>query len=77
MLHRRDSFKKRSSRHGEAQEDAKAFWNDLCQLRRYPDLDENGQAPGEIELAQFHHPQEFRIILADLGELPSPQETPQ
>jgi aminoglycoside phosphotransferase (APT) family kinase protein len=29
--------------HDEAHEDAKAFWTDLCNLRRYPNLDEKGQ----------------------------------
>lgn len=29
--------------HGDAHEDAKQFWTDLCHLRQYPDLDEKGQ----------------------------------
>lgn len=29
--------------HGEGQEEARAFWADLCKLSRYPDLDEKGQ----------------------------------
>lgn len=29
--------------HDEAHEDARAFWTDMCNLRKYPDLDEKGQ----------------------------------
>ncbi|KAJ0422302.1 hypothetical protein BJY00DRAFT_280630 [Aspergillus carlsbadensis] len=29
--------------HGEAHEDAKAFWMDVCNLRQHPNLDEKGQ----------------------------------
>lgn len=29
--------------HGEAHEDAKKFWTDMCNLRKYPDLDHKGQ----------------------------------
>lgn len=29
--------------HGEAHDNAKAFWTDMCNLRQYPNLDEKGQ----------------------------------
>lgn len=29
--------------HGEAHENAKAFWTDMCSLRQYPDLDDKGR----------------------------------
>lgn len=36
-------LQERLGAHGEGYEDAKAFWKDMCNLRRYLDLDEKGQ----------------------------------
>jgi hypothetical protein len=36
-------LRERLSVHGEARENAKAFWTDMCNLRQYPNLDEKGQ----------------------------------
>ncbi|CAG8373869.1 unnamed protein product [Penicillium salamii] len=36
-------LRERLSVHGEAHEEAKAFWTDMCNLRQYPNLDEKGQ----------------------------------
>ncbi|CRL28698.1 unnamed protein product [Penicillium camemberti] len=36
-------LQERLGAHDEGDEDAKAFWKDLCNLRQYPDLDEKGQ----------------------------------
>ncbi|KAL4875023.1 hypothetical protein BJY04DRAFT_233086 [Aspergillus karnatakaensis] len=36
-------LQERFSVHGEAHEDAKAFWTDMCKLQQYPDLDTEGQ----------------------------------
>ncbi|KAJ5922460.1 hypothetical protein N7516_010163 [Penicillium verrucosum] len=36
-------LRERLSVHGEAHENAKAFWTDMCNLRQYPNLDEKGQ----------------------------------
>ena len=36
-------LRERFSVHGEAHENAKAFWTDMCNLRQYPNLDEKGQ----------------------------------
>lgn len=36
-------LRERLDAHGEAHENAKAFWTDMCNLRQYPNLDEKGQ----------------------------------
>ncbi|CAI7635368.1 unnamed protein product [Penicillium manginii] len=46
-------LRERLDAHGEAHEDAKAFWTDMCNLRPYPNLDEKGQET-LIRLSQTH-----------------------
>lgn len=39
----KDLLRERMGVHGEGHDDARAFWNDLCSLRQYPNLDEKGR----------------------------------
>ncbi|KAL2871673.1 aminoglycoside phosphotransferase family protein [Aspergillus lucknowensis] len=42
-VERKRLLRERLRVHGEAHEDAKALWTDMCNLRQYPNLDEKGQ----------------------------------